>query len=250
MADRDVAARSQAAKRPAIELLRGAEGWLRDNLQEAASAPASEFEEHIEARARWAEGRGVQPLWDGYSRLANYPRSSAATGRSSDQVRTARNLGRLYTALVARRRPRAIVEFGTAFGVSGMYWLAGLELAGAGHLYTFEPNAIWADIAQENLRSVSERFTLTRGIFEEKAAEVLAPGSVDIAFVDAIHTSEFVFAQYRVLGPLMAPGGLVFFDDIRFSDDMRSAWDTLAAAPEAVAAATLHGRVGVIELAS
>lgn len=213
-----------------------------------SSLPPSAFEAVIEQRAADTERLGAQPLWDGYARLPHYPRAAANTTRSSNQVPTARTLGRLYAALVARRRPSAIVEFGTAFGVSGMYWLAGLELAGGGHLYTFEPNVVWAEIAERNLRAISTRFTLTRGTFEDNAAAMLAPASVDIAFVDAIHTSAFVFAQYRILAPLMRPGGLVFFDDIRFSDDMWTAWQTLAAMPEAAAAAMLSGRVGVIEL--
>lgn len=213
-----------------------------------ASLPPSPFEAEIQQRAADTERLGAQPLWDGYAKLSDYPRAAAATARSSNQVRTARTLGRLHAALVARRRPEAIVEFGTAFGVSGMYWLAGLELAGGGHLDTFEPNAVRADITERNLRAISSRFTLTRGTFEDNAAAMLAPASVDIAFVDAIHTSAFVFAQHCILAPLMRPGGLVFFDDIRFLDDMWKAWQTLATVPAAAAAAMLSGRVGVIEL--
>jgi predicted O-methyltransferase YrrM len=43
----------------------------------------------------------------------------------------------LATAL----KPRLVVEVGTAFGVSGMYWLLGLR--GSGRLVTFDPNNVW-----------------------------------------------------------------------------------------------------------
>src|SRR4029079_5422245 len=46
--------------------------------------------------------------------------------------------GDLYAWLVAQRRPETIVEFGSGFGVSGMYFTAGLEEVRWGHLYSFE----------------------------------------------------------------------------------------------------------------
>ena len=54
-----------------------------------------------------------------------------------------------------------------------MYFTAGLEEAGSGHLYSFEINRAWADIAERNIRSVSNRFTLTHGAFEDYVTEVL-----------------------------------------------------------------------------
>ncbi|HEY2616211.1 MAG TPA: class I SAM-dependent methyltransferase [Acetobacteraceae bacterium] len=157
-------------------------------------------------------------------------------------------MGRVFAWLAAARQPQAVVEIGTAFGISGMYWLAGLEIAGSGMLYTFEPNVDWASFAEANLKSISTRFLLIRGTFEEKALDVLADVRPEIAFVDAIHTAAFVGAQYELLKKLMAPGGLILFDDINFSEDMRQCWSALAHAPEAAASAQLGSRVGILEL--
>ena len=49
---------------------------------------------------------------------------------------------------MAQRRPEIIVEFGSGFGVSGMYFAAGLEDNQSGHLYSFEINDEWADVAE------------------------------------------------------------------------------------------------------
>lgn len=129
-----------------------------------------------------------------------------------------------------------------------MYWLGGLEQVGAGHLFTFEPNSNWAEIAEINLKKVSDRYTLTIGTFEDNANLILKDTSVDMAFVDAIHTSDFVFSQYKILSQFLAPGGIVLFDDINFSDDMQACWSEIARRPEVAASAVIGGRVGMVEI--
>ena len=62
--------------------------------------------------------------------------------------------------------PDLIVEIGTAFGISGMFWVAGLEINGRGRLVTFEPNAVWQSIAEKNIGLVSSRFTSICSIVE------------------------------------------------------------------------------------
>ena len=79
-----------------------------------------------------------------------------------------------------------------------MYWLLGLELAQSGHLWTFEPNDTWAAIARENLATVSAHFTAVTGTFEDNVDDALSDNRIDVAFIDAVHTSEFVRPQYRV----------------------------------------------------
>ena len=194
----------------------------------------------IEAIAGRTEAMGATPLWAGY-------RSEGV--RTPKQVRTDLAMGQFFTFVVVERRPKLIVEFGTAFGVSGMYWLAGLEHNGNGHLLTFEPNEAWASVAQNNLAEIGSRFTLTNGTFEDNLAVVdRFPDRIDIGFIDAIHTSAFVLPQLELVAARAAPGALIFFDDIQFSDDMQACWRTIAARPDYAAAADIGNRVGVIEL--
>ena len=156
-------------------------------------------------------------------------------------------MGRFFSCLVTNRRPSVIVEFGTAFGVSGTYSLFGLESNGGGTLLTFEPNDVWARIAEANLVAIGRRFELTVGTFEENIDRTLSPGErIDIAFIDAIHTSEFVEPQFELVANRIAPGGIVLLDDIDFSADMRSCWDRIRADRRLVASVEVD-RVGIVE---
>jgi predicted O-methyltransferase YrrM len=232
-----------------IDFIQDEPGWLTRRLPSRFSPPRSIDADLIEARAAETQALGPKALWNGYEAVRDYPWATSGSERSSDQVRSSASAGRLYAWLAAKRRASTIVEFGTAFGVSGMYWLAGLKRNATGRLLTFEPNETWAGIARGNLAAISEKFDLVVGTFEDNIARMLKPGErIDIAFIDAIHTSEFVFRQFAILLPLMRPGGLVLFDDIDFSDDMASCWQKLARDPRIVASATVDRRLGIIEL--
>jgi predicted O-methyltransferase YrrM len=203
----------------------------------------------IEEAAVATDRLGKKPIWSGYAGVEHYPHETGPdAARSSEQVRTGAAVGRFYVWLVQQRRPAVIVEFGTAFGVSGMYWLAGLEANRHGRLYTFEPNEVWAEIAVKNLARVSDRFTATKGTFEDKVGVLAADNArIDIAFIDAIHTSAFVLPQMELVLKHAAPRALLVFDDIHFSDDMAACWRRIAEDPRFCAAFEIH-HVGVVEL--
>jgi len=205
----------------------------------------SEYAGKIEILARQTNDRGSQPLWSGYG-----SNNIAGPERTPNQVRTPALLGSLYTQLVQRRKPSAIVEFGTAFGVSGMYFLAGINSNDHGHLFSFEPNEVWGNIAARNLSQIDRRFTLTLGIFEENIDLVLPSGiTVDLAFIDAIHTSEFVLPQLDLVVARCSPGAIIILDDINFSEDMQRCWQTVAADARFISSAAVAFRVGFLELA-
>lgn len=219
--------------------------WLARHFSEPAarSIPGS-FSERIEARALATQRLGPQPLWHGYGKDNRF-----GPTRSSNQVRTASVLGDVYSALVRARRSSIIVELGTAFGVSGMYFLAGLEESAHGELFTFEPNEIWAVLARENLSAISQRYQLTIGTFEEHVAQRLGNERIDLAFIDAIHTPDFVLPQLELVLVRCQPDALVILDDIDFSPEMRACWQRLAADARFRASLELGERVGLLELA-
>lgn len=229
-----------------ITPLKSGAGWLAATLPSSFD-PAQVDIATVRSRAEQTKRLGERPLWEGYRDVKDYPRATSGS-RTSEQVQTHEDMGALYAWLVNKRKPEIVVEFGTAFGISGMFWLTGLELAGSGKLMTYEPNEIWADIAEKNLAAISNRFTLTRGIFEDCAANTLVEKSVDIAFIDAIHTSHFVYAQFEKLKPYFKRDALVLFDDIGFSPDMNQCWKDLAMRPEVTSSYELGSRVGLVEL--
>lgn len=230
-----------------ISFVRRESGWLSNNFEQAQfEADEMPGIEEIDKRARLTAKTGKHPLWEGYAAVEDY-RNARSSERGFNQVRTARDIGAFYTWLVKTRKARNVLEFGTAFGQSGMFWLTGLKDTG-GHLYTFEPNNVWAELARANLAAISSQFTLTLGTFEDNAEDVMRGVSVDIAFIDAIHTGNFVRSQYAIVKRYMTPGGLVIFDDINFSADMQQCWQEISTDEQLVASAEIGRRCGIVEL--
>ncbi len=184
---------------------------------------------------------GAQSLWEGYGEGEEAIRTPA-------KVRTKPLMGRFFSEMVRRVQPETVVEFGTAFGVSGMYWLAALERNQRGHLYTFEVNSAWADNAENNHRSIGNRFTLVRGRFEDHVGEVLGDRQIDMAMIDAVHSSDWVLPQFGIVSARTSVGAIVMCDDINFSDDMRVCWQSLSRHHQVAEAARVAGRVGLLRL--
>jgi predicted O-methyltransferase YrrM len=157
-------------------------------------------------------------------------------------------MGRFFAWLAATRRPEVIVEIGTAFGISGMYWAAGLEQAGRGFLITFDPNETWHLIARQNIARISSSAIAVPRTVEEGLDATLEGRSIDICFIDAIHTGDFVRSQISQVLPHMKPGALLLVDDITFSDDMKECWGALSLDQRFRASLTVDERVGLLEL--
>jgi len=215
-------------------------GWLGRSLVD--TVPAAPRKKEIEAIARATNELGAQRLAVEYGEVGGT--------RKPNGVRCTSQCGDLFAWLVQRRKPDTVVEFGSAFGVSGMYFAAGLDAIRHGDLYSFEINREWADIAERNIRSVSERLTLTRGAFEDQVAAIVL-GTIDLAFVDAIHTYDFVMRQFDVLRPRMTSGGIIIFDDIDFKRPnarMAEAWEEIASKDNVMGAVEIWNRLGVVEV--
>jgi predicted O-methyltransferase YrrM len=202
----------------------------------------------IEDAISKTDEKGKMPLWRGYDQIADYAQSTGPTSkRKISQVRTGRGICQFYAWMAAQKKPETILEFGAAFGASGMYWLAGLTIAGKGHLVSFEPNELWCSIARENFEMVSDQFILTAGTFEENLP-LVAPKAT-ITLIDAIHTKSVVLAQFEFVKQVSESGALVIFDDLGFSDDMWDCWQEVCASPDISCAWQIGNRVGIVELA-
>ena len=87
-----------------------------------ARLPKAPFETLIEERSKETDrAAGKRPAWTAYGGARRRP----------NEVRSARIMGRLYADLQTLA-PATVVEFGTAFGVSGMYFSAALKQIGGG----------------------------------------------------------------------------------------------------------------------
>ena len=221
---------------------------LSYNTQQAAvAASQQDMFAKIEQAISKTDERGKMPLWDGYDQIPNYATSTGpASKRKISQVRTGRGICQFYAWLAAQKKPETILEFGAAFGASGMYWLAGLAVSGKGQLVSFEPNELWCSIARENFKLISDQFLLTAGTFEDNLA--LVSPKATITLIDAIHTKSVVMAQFELVKQVSQSGSLVIFDDLGFSDDMWACWQEVAGATDIASAWQIGDRVGIVEL--
>jgi predicted O-methyltransferase YrrM len=198
----------------------------------------------IEELAQETNNLGPQPLWGGYG-----SNNIGSSTRTPAEVRTPRVMGNLYAQLVERLQPNIVVEVGTAFGVSGMYFLAGIESNKKGRLLTFEPNSAWRSLAIHNLSQISHRFDCIGGTFEESVDEALPKGhGIDLAFIDAIHTRDFVVPQLEIIIARSSNQLIVILDDINFSESMKECWAEISKDDRCLCSAELSERVGILEL--
>ncbi len=219
-------------------------GWLAQRLGDPVELSLLPVHALIERATKETDAVGDRPLWSGYKEIKNYSRGTRET-RKPQQVRINATTGRFFSWLASARKDPQVIEIGTAFGVSGMYWLAGI---GEGHLYTFDPNPDWTLLARDNLGTVSPRFTLTVDTFEHAGPGLIGPATADIALIDGIHTREVVHQQLEILMPMMKAGGLILFDDIVFSDSMRTCWAEISSSSVFAASGTIGRRTGIVEL--
>ena len=124
-------------------------------------------------------------------------------------------VGRLLMILTSMTPGKLAIEVGTLGGYSGI-WIA-RGLSDGGRLITIEAEALHADFAQAQFEraGVADRVEIRRG----KGLDVLplladefTPGSVDVVFLDAI---KLEYCDYwKLVKPLIAPGGLILADNI------------------------------------
>ena len=223
--------------------------WLSTNfIYPYYFASVSKYSKDIEFIAAQTNKLGEQSLWKGYGENDFSKRAT----RMPNNVRTSGSLGNLYTHIVVVKKPEIIVEFGTAFGVSGMFFLAGIEQNQKGKLLTFEPNLAWSKIAERNLSRISNRFQLTNDCFESSIDLVLEKKQVlDIAFIDAIHTREFVIPQLDICLSRSKSGTLIIImDDINFSQNMSECWNEVSHDSRFSSSLSFGKRVGVLDRGS
>ena len=155
-----------------------------------------------------------------------------------------RRYGRLLTRLVARFRPRTMVELGTSLGIGTLYMaLAATEA----RVLTLEGCPVCAGMA----RKAFADFGLTNvevltGPFDSTLPAALASlPAVDFAFVDGDHTLDATMRHFEALAARATDGSVFVFDDIHHSPQMTEAWRRICADPRTVVTVDLF-RMGLV----
>ncbi len=135
-----------------------------------------------------------------------------------DALRTTRNdawqvprvEGELLHHIALSAKARLVVEIGTSYGFSGLFWGAALRHTG-GHLHTIDINPKKYDsskliFAQAGLNDIITNHLGDAG----KIVPVLA-GAIDVAFIDA--DKELCLEYFHLIWPKLRVGGSVITDN-------------------------------------
>ena len=131
-------------------------------------------------------------------------------------------VGRLLYVLTRSRRPKTIVEVGTSYGVSAIYFAAALSDNGEGRLITTELSERKAKAASSNLASLKleQWVEIRRGDAFETLKELDPP--IDMLFLDG--WKDFYLPLLKDLEPKLGRGALVVGDDTKLFPDRLSSY--------------------------
>jgi predicted O-methyltransferase YrrM len=125
---------------------------------------------------------------------------------------------------------RRILELGACAGISGCY-LASAPLCS--EFVTLEQSPALASIARANLQAVTRNATVINADFDKGLPAVIGPETApfDVVWIDGNHEKEATLRYFAQLQQHVAPGGLMLFDDIHWTQGMREAWEIIRSWP-------------------
>ena len=135
-----------------------------------------------------------------------------------------------------RARPARMLEIGSWEGRSAVFFLNYLPQVHLTCVDTFAGGQEHQEAAAANaqeaqmLRAIESRFDANTGAFSGRLEKIKAPSvdglirlgvagrRFDLAYVDGGHRAREVYADSALTWPLIAPGGLVIFDDYQWAE--------------------------------
>lgn len=135
-------------------------------------------------------------------------------------------MGELLYRLVKYFKPQSIIELGTSMGFSTMYLACG-DLNT--RVTTIEGDVNLAKISYDNFNKIGlSNVTLINGDFEVEIPNILSKtDKIDLVFIDGNHSKEATLSYFKVFSEKANNNSFIIFDDIRWSQDMEDAWNTI-----------------------
>jgi predicted O-methyltransferase YrrM len=133
-----------------------------------------------------------------------------------------RKNGKLLFRISRNYKPATIIELGTSIGLSSLYLAKGSPVS---RVVTVEGNPELSQFAAELFKKCNtENITPIIGLFDEQLELLKQKYPVpQLVFIDGNHNVEATLRYYRHFSEQMN-SGILIFDDINWSRNMRKAW--------------------------
>lgn len=129
-------------------------------------------------------------------------------------------------------KPDTVLEMGACVGISASYQAAALEVNGTGRIVTLEGAKPLAEHSARTLAELDldDRAEVRLGRFSDTLGDAISDlKPVGFAFIDGNHVEGATIDYMEVVTAAAADEAVLVFDDINWSDGMRSAWKRIAA---------------------
>lgn len=134
-------------------------------------------------------------------------------------------LGQLLYRIARHYSPAAVLELGTSLGLSTAYLAAGAPQA---RVWTIEGAPAVADKARTDLDLLGVKADVLVGNFDVVLPGLLAAmPPVELAFIDGNHRCEPTLRYFDAIFRHTASSAALIFDDIHWSAEMETAWNTI-----------------------
>ncbi|MFT4826775.1 MAG: putative O-methyltransferase YrrM [Bacteroidia bacterium] len=131
----------------------------------------------------------------------------------------------LISKLVAHQAAKHVLELGTSLGITTAYLASNEDT----DIHTMEGDSAVADIAQQVWNQLGlQNIKCTIGNFDT-TLDQLQGKTFDVIYIDGNHKLEPTLRYFEILKQHATDKTLFIFDDIHYSKDMESAWDSIKA---------------------
>ncbi len=118
--------------------------------------------------------------------------------------------GDLLHHIALSTRAKTIVEIGTSYGFSGLFWAMALQQTG-GRLHTIDKDPKKFESAKKTFERAGVADIVTNYLGDAREILRNMPGAIDIAFIDADKPS--TQSYFDLLWPKLTVGGCVIVDN-------------------------------------
>ena len=152
-------------------------------------------------------------------------------------------MGRFLYNLTLIQRPARILELGSSYGVSTLYFASALRQIGKGEIVATELDTLKCQALQENLRAAGVRSWVDLREGDVFAAVGQLEGTFDMIFMDV--WASLYLELFQKIEPLLKPGSVVITDNMYTAEEEVRAFKQYLSGNPAYSSITLDFESGV-----